>query len=68
MSIFQANIVPATPAMDKIVAEHFYQLWLDNHVESDLIRSDWLDVTLKFIQQARQEFKFQAFIAQVQDN
>jgi ribosomal protein S18 acetylase RimI-like enzyme len=64
----QANIYPATPVMDKILAEHFYQLWLDNDVEPDLIRSDWLDVTLKFIQQARQELKFQAFVAQVQDN
>jgi ribosomal protein S18 acetylase RimI-like enzyme len=68
MSISQVNIYPATPTMDKIIAEHFYQLWLDNHVEADLIRSDWLDVTLKFIQQARQELKFQAFVAQVHDN
>lgn len=55
----------ATIAMDQIIAEHFYQLWLDNNVSEDSIYDDWLDITLKFIQHARQELKFQAFIAQV---
>ncbi len=59
-------IQQATPKMDQIIAEHFYQLWLDNNVAADLIDDDWLEVTLKFIQQARQEAKFQAFIAQVE--
>ena len=63
MSVSQAIIQEATPEMDKIIAEHFYQLWLDNNVAADLIDDDWLDMTLKFIQQARQEAKFQAFIA-----
>ena len=57
----------ATPKIDSIIAEHFYQLWMDNKVSSDSIRDDWLNVTLKFIQQARQEQKFQAFVAQVED-
>ena len=56
----------ATPDVDRIIAEHFYQLWLDNKVSVDLIRDDWLDVTLKFIKQARRESKFQAFVAQVE--
>lgn len=67
MSTFPAIIQQATPEMDSIIAEHFYRLWLDNNVSADLIRSDWLDVTLKFIQHARQELKFQAFVAQAQD-
>ena len=57
----------ATPEIDSIIAKHFYQLWLDNNVSSDLICEDWLNITLKFIQQARQEQKFQAFVAQVED-
>ena len=59
-------IYQATPDVDRIIAEHFYQLWLDNNVSADLIRDDWLDVTLKFIKQARRESKFQAFVAQVE--
>ncbi len=66
MSISEAIIYQATSKMDRIIAEHFYQLWLDNHVAEDLICDDWLDVTLKFIQQARQELQFQAFVAQVE--
>ena len=66
MSKFLGTIKPATPAVDRVIAEHFYQLWLDNNVAQELIDHDWLDITLKFIQQARQELKFQAFIAQVE--
>ncbi|MGL5835025.1 MAG: GNAT family N-acetyltransferase [Waterburya sp.] len=51
---------------DHIIAHHFHQLWLDNEVREELILDDWLDITLKFIQKARQELKFQAFIAQVE--
>lgn len=67
MSLSEIKINPATSAMDKIIAEHFYQLWLDNGVTPDLMRDDWLDVTLKFIYKARQELKFQTFIAKVED-
>ena len=66
MSTFPVIINQATPEMDQIIAEHFYQLWLDNNVSEDLICDDWLNTTLKFIQHARQELKFQAFIAQVE--
>ncbi|HEY9770445.1 MAG TPA: GNAT family N-acetyltransferase [Coleofasciculaceae cyanobacterium] len=66
MSVSQAVIDCATPKIDSVIAEHFYQLWLDNNISSTLIRNDWLDVTLKFIQQAR-ELKFQTFVAQVED-
>ena len=65
MSKFLGTIKPATPSLDRIIAQHFYQLWLDNHVSKELIDHNWLDITLKFIQQARQELKFQAFVAQV---
>ena len=67
MSFFKASIYQATPELDSIIAKHFYQLWLDNNVSADMICEDWLDITLEFIQQARQKAKFQAFIAQVED-
>ncbi|MEM7590224.1 MAG: GNAT family N-acetyltransferase [Cyanobacteria bacterium P01_A01_bin.83] len=66
MSKFSGIINQATPAMDRIIAQHFYQLWLDNNVSPELIDDNWLDITLNFIQQARQELKFRAFVAQVE--
>lgn len=66
MSSTAIDIVSATPEHDPIIARHFYQLWLDNDVEPDAICADWSNITLKFIQQARRELKFQAFVAQHQ--
>jgi ribosomal protein S18 acetylase RimI-like enzyme len=54
----------ASPQHDSIIAHHFYQLWLDNGVKENLILDNWLKITLEFIQNARQELQFQAFIAQ----
>ncbi|AFZ34408.1 GCN5-related N-acetyltransferase [Stanieria cyanosphaera PCC 7437] len=56
----------ATNQEDCVIAQHFYQLWLDNEVSPDLIRDDWLEVTLKFIDHARQELLFQAFVAEIE--
>lgn len=56
----------ATNQEDFVIAQHFYQLWLDNEVSPDSIRDDWLEVTLQFIDQARQELSFQAFVAEVE--
>ena len=61
------NIYPAGSQVDQIIAEHFYQLWLDNNVSVDLIYDNWLDIVLEFIQNARRDLKFQAFIAQADD-
>ncbi|MEL6580208.1 MAG: GNAT family N-acetyltransferase [Cyanobacteria bacterium J06621_12] len=67
MSNPQIIIVPSTPKDDLIIAQHFYQLWLDNDVSADLIYDDWLNITLQFILNARRELEFQAFIAQVEN-
>lgn len=56
----------ATNQEDLVIAQHFYQLWLDNEVSPDSIRDDWLEVTLQFIHQARQELSFQAFVAEIE--
>ncbi len=46
-------ITPTSEAEDSILAEHFYQLWLDNQVTPDSIEDDWLEMTLNFIATAR---------------
>lgn len=60
MKIYQAQ-----PEADQIIAQHFYQLWLDNGIAPESIDPDWCKLTLEFIEQARHVLSFQAFIAQV---
>jgi GNAT superfamily N-acetyltransferase len=59
------KIREATQDEDSLIAKHFYQLWIDNNVSSDSIKSDWLDITIKFINQARQELYYKAFVAEI---
>jgi ribosomal protein S18 acetylase RimI-like enzyme len=58
-------IVPASSAEDYLVAQHFYQLWLDNNIAADSIKDDWLETTLEFITKARRELLFQAFVGKI---
>ena len=62
------TIVSASTTEDSLIAQHFYQLWLDNNVNPDFIDDDWLQTTLKFIAQARQELSFQAFMGKIDNN
>jgi ribosomal protein S18 acetylase RimI-like enzyme len=50
---------------DPIIARHFYQLWLDNGVSPQLIRSNWLDISRQFIDRARQELCYKAFVVEI---
>lgn len=50
---------------DILVAQHFYHLWLDNNISPNLIRANWLEETLNFIAQARQNLAFQTFMATI---
>lgn len=52
---------------DSLIARHFYQMWRDNDVPSESIRSDCLETTLQFINNARQDSLYKAFIAEVDD-
>ena len=61
------NIIRASSRDDELIAKHFYQLWLDNDIEPNLIQDDWLQITLEFIAKARQELLFQAFISKIND-
>jgi ribosomal protein S18 acetylase RimI-like enzyme len=40
-------------------------LWRDNDVPTYSIQSDWLDITLQFIERARRELSYKAFVAEV---
>ena len=49
---------------DPIITRHFYQMWMDNNVAPEHIRSDWESVILEFIHQARSQWSYQCFIAE----
>lgn len=55
----------ATSSEDAIIAQHFYKMWHDNDISAEFIRSDWLKITTQFINVARQNFNYQAFVAEV---
>jgi ribosomal protein S18 acetylase RimI-like enzyme len=59
------QILPTTPNDDRQIAQHFYQMWLDNGIKPDEIQENWLEKTLIFINQARQNLEYQSFIAKV---
>ncbi|MGG6265421.1 GNAT family N-acetyltransferase [Leptolyngbya sp. AN03gr2] len=48
---------------DGLIADHFYQMWLDNEVTPDSFASDWRDQILQFIDVARRSLDYQAFVA-----
>lgn len=50
---------------DSVIAKHFYQMWRDNDVPPESIDSDWLETTLQFIERARQELCYKAFLAEI---
>ncbi len=53
------------PTEDAIIAEHFYQMWLDIGVPEKSIKSNHRDMTLEFIKQARQNLFYKGFVAEV---
>ncbi len=59
------NLREASWEEDSRIAQHFYQLWRDNDVPADCIKSDWQEIILQFINHARQELLFKAFVAEV---
>ena len=52
---------------DALIAEHFYQMWLDNHIAPEAIIAHWQETVLQFMRQARKELDYQAFVAQLDD-
>ena len=63
----QITIREATQQEDSLIAKHFYLMWQDIGVPDDAINSNWLEITLQFIEQTRQSFFYKAFVAEVDD-
>ena len=59
------NFREATLQEDSLIAQHFHQLWQDNDVAADSIRADWFELTIQFINQARRDLYYKAFVAEV---
>ena len=57
----QVNFREIYPHEDALIAEHFYRLWRDNDVPDCLIKPNWSDITIEFIDRARQELSYKAF-------
>lgn len=66
MSEPNIQVREALASEDSIIAEHFYQMWLDNHISADSIETNWQSITLDFITQARQKLFYQGFVAEVE--
>jgi ribosomal protein S18 acetylase RimI-like enzyme len=63
----QINYRKGTLADDGVIATHFYQLWLDNHVTPEAIRPNWKVEILSFITQARAALAYQSFVAEAEE-
>ena len=59
------NIREASAQEDSLIARHFYQLWRDNDVPPQSIQSDWFEITLRFVERARKELCYKAFLAEI---
>jgi GNAT superfamily N-acetyltransferase len=61
----QITIREATQQENSLIAEHFYQMWQDIGIPDDAINPNWLEITLQFIEQARRDLFYKAFLAKV---
>jgi GNAT superfamily N-acetyltransferase len=66
MSIEQITIKEATVSEDFLIAKHFYKMWLDIGYPDDAIAPNWLDITLEFVEKARRELSYKAFVAEIE--
>lgn len=65
MSDSSVTIRPGLSTEDLLIAQHFYQLWIDNQVLPEQILPDWQQITLQFLATARQTQGYQSFVAEV---
>lgn len=61
----EIEIREASIEEDAQIARHFYQLWRDNDVPAASIKSDWQETILQFINRARQDLFYKAFVAEI---
>ncbi|WP_366932890.1 hypothetical protein [Nostoc sp. JL31] len=50
---------------DSLIVKHFYQMWLDIGVDESNIILEWENITLQFIEEARRDLFYKAFIAEI---
>ena len=62
ISITEASIEEGT-----LISEHFYKMWLDIGIPEEAIEENWQEIILQFIENARQNLAYQAFIAKMDD-
>jgi GNAT superfamily N-acetyltransferase len=67
MEKIDLQIRAATLAEDPSIAAHFRQMWLDLEVPAAAIVPDWQRQIVQFMQTARQELAYQAFVAVAAD-
>lgn len=65
MAEIDIKIRETTPQEDSIIAEHFYQMWLDIGVSEKSIKSNHRNMTLEFIKQARHNLSYKGFVAEI---
>lgn len=61
----QIIIREATTQEDLLIAQHFYQMWQDMGIPEDAINPDWHNITLEYIDMARRDLFYKAFVAEV---
>ena len=62
ISIREASIEEGT-----LISEHFYKMCLDIGIPEEAIEENWQEIILQFIENARQNLAYQAFIAEKDD-
>jgi GNAT superfamily N-acetyltransferase len=59
------TIRKATFQDDLLIAQHFYKMWLDVGVPDQAIASNWQDIILEFVENARLNLFYQGFVAEI---
>lgn len=57
----------ATQQEDPLIATHFYHMWLDVDAPATAIQPNWSPIVVEYIEHARQNLNYQAFVAQQDD-
>ena len=59
------SIRGAKSSEDAIIAQHFYQLWIDIGIKEKNIKADWKSITVDYINFARQSLSYKSFFAEI---
>jgi ribosomal protein S18 acetylase RimI-like enzyme len=58
------RIRESRPDEDPLLASHFYRMWRENDVAAERISADWESRVVAFVESARRELRYRAFIAE----